>query len=83
MLPHEFEIDQRFREEQDTISEQLYVDGFSDAMDGKPPQSEEEPYKLGYAQGTVHLHCEHQTNWVCDNYNPCYNDECLEDYGEF
>jgi hypothetical protein len=83
MLPHEFEIDQRFREEQNTISEQLYIDGFSDAMDGIPPQSDDEPYKLGYAQGTVHLHSQHQDNRVCGNYNPCHNDEWLEDYGEF
>ncbi len=83
MLPHEYEIDQRLREEQALIAEELYIDGFSDAMDGIPPQSEDEPYKLGYAQGTVQIHFEHQANQVSGNYNPCHSDQWLEDYGEF
>jgi hypothetical protein len=83
MLPHEFDIDQERCEQQDAIAEQLYIDGFSDAMDGIPPQSEDEAYQLGYAQGTFHLHSEHQVNRVCGNYNPCHSNEWLEDYGEF
>ncbi len=51
MLPHEYEIDQERCDQQDAIAEQLYIDGFTDGLDGIPPQSEEEPYKLGYVRG--------------------------------
>jgi hypothetical protein len=83
MLPHEYEIDQQRCDQQDAIAEQLYIDGFSDAIDGIPPQSEDEPYKLGYAQGKAQLHSNYQSNGVGGNYNPCHSDEWLEDYGEF
>ncbi len=83
MLPHEYEIDQQRCDQQDAIAEQLYIDGFSDAMDGIPPQSEEEPYKLGYAKGTVQLHHEHRANQVCGSYDPCPDYKWLKDNSEF
>jgi hypothetical protein len=82
MLPYEFEIDQQRCEEQDAMAEQIYIDGFSDAMDEKPPQSEDEPYKLGYAQGTVQLHRERQANQI-NGYEPYHDCNYLEDYDEF
>ncbi len=82
MLPHEYEVDQQRCKQQSEISEQLYIDGFSDGLDGIPPQSEDEPYKLGYAQGTVQLHSEHQANQVLgsgflvsDRRIPAYSEE--------
>lgn len=39
MLPHEYEIDQEPCEQQDAIAEQLYIDGFSDAMDESMPKT--------------------------------------------
>ncbi len=82
MLPHEYEIDQERCEQQDAIAEQFYIDGFSDAIDGKLPQSEDEPYKLGYTQGKVQLHHEHKANQI-NGYDPYHDCNCLEDYGEF
>lgn len=83
MLPHEYEIDQQRCDQQDAIAEQLYIDGFSDAMDGKLTECEDEPYKLGYTQGTAQLHSNHIANHFYCDYN-LYNDfNCLEDNGEF
>ncbi len=54
MLPHEYEIDQQRCDQQDAIAEQLFINGFSDAMDGIPPQSKDEVYQLGYIRGEAH-----------------------------
>ncbi len=76
MLPHEYEIDQERCEEQDVIAEQLYIDGFTDGLDAIPPQSEEEPYKLGYIRGEAQRKeslC--QTNQLLDSNTDWLDDE--------
>jgi hypothetical protein len=83
MAPYEEQLDQQRCNQQDSIAEEVFIQGFSDGLDGIPPQSEDEPYKLGYAQGKVQLYSNYQANRVGDNYNPCHKDEWLEDYGEF
>lgn len=83
MLPHEYEIDQERCEQQDAIAEQIFIDGFGDAMDGKPSQSEDEAYQFGYAQGKAQLHSNYQSNSVGGNYDLCHSNEWLEDNYEF
>jgi hypothetical protein len=77
MLPHEFEIDQERCDQQDAIAEQLFIDGFSDGLDGKLPQSKDEAYQLGYIRGEAQRKesaCQpnqlpnDQTDWLDDEF---------------
>ena len=83
MLPHEYEIDQQRCEQQDAIAEQIYIDGFGDAIDGKSPHSEDEAYQFGYVQRKAQLNeLVHQANHI-NCYRPFHDCDWLEDGGGF
>jgi hypothetical protein len=74
---YEYEIDQQRCDQQDAITEELYIDGFSDGLDGIPPQSEDEVYQLGYIRGEAQRKesvCQPnqlpngQTDWLDDEF---------------
>lgn len=53
------DLDQQRIEQQDAIAEDLRIAGFTDAVEGNKPESDQEtPYLMGYLEGLKHLQLE-------------------------
>lgn len=70
-LARDYYLDQQRIDQQDEITQDLYIQGFTDGYDGKEKNSFDVDYKLGYESGLSTWVKEENTNaTLTDNYLP-------------